>query len=389
VNSPTQLHINNLSPYARQYDVGFKTLTFEESLESEFRTFHNEISLDRVRLTLIWTTIFFFAFGILDILTLPQQLSNSALIIRFGFICPILFITWITSYSQNYQDRMIPFLFVSMFTVGIGTVVILHLAHEQGIALPDHGLMLIILIIYLMSGLRLKAAATIALSVSACYLVSEFITSISHESMTYTIFFLAGTNILGIISSYIMEYAGRSNYLYRKILVDASERDGLTGIYNRRMFSVHYERAWRQASRDNEAVGLMFADIDLFQNYSELYGHSSGDECLKRVARVLNSEAKRPLDLTARYAGDRFAVIWYGCSDEVEALSLKLHRQIERLEIEHKGSDVSNFISFSAGVSYIKPSTQQSSEELIRLADEALYQAKTQGKNQIICNYAE
>ena len=92
--------------------------------------------------------------------------------------------------------------------------------------------------------------------------------------------------MIGGISTYNLEYALRTNFLETRVLNELAERDGMTGLYNRRIFDDYIERLWRQSRRESTGVAIIFVDIDFFKVYNDLYGHQAGDDCLKRVAQV-------------------------------------------------------------------------------------------------------
>ena len=167
-------------------------------------------------------------------------------------------------------------------------------------------------------------------------------------------------------------------------------RDGLTGIQNRRMFDQHIQRVWQQAVREEERVAVLLVDIDCFKDYNDRYGHQAGDECLRAVAVSLSQCARRPLDFVARYGGEEFAVVLYEASREYAAEVLtRIQRSIAELNIPHEASRVASRLTVSIGAAFILPSGNRTYEGLIQLADEALYSAKEQGRNQVVVMEAE
>lgn len=157
--------------------------------------------------------------------------------------------------------------------------------------------------------------------------------------------------------------------------------DGLTGIANRRYFNEYLEREWRTAKRQEHSLGLIMADIDFFKRYNDTYGHQAGDSCLKAVAAILDSGVSRAADLAARYGGEEFAVVLPD-TDLAGALHIAEHlrRQVEKMGWEHREAP-SGHVTISLGVAALVPTAGSSPEELIKLADQALYQAKQSGRN--------
>ena len=160
--------------------------------------------------------------------------------------------------------------------------------------------------------------------------------------------------------------------------------DAVTGISNRRYFDSILAIEWNRALRIGNYLSLIMVDIDFFKNYNDTYGHQAGDVCLRRVANTLSGTVKRVGDITARYGGEEFAIILPDTNREDAALvSEKLRKNIESLGIAHESSSVSDKVTISLGYASVIPSRKSSPDDLIIMADTALYQAKKGGRNQV------
>jgi diguanylate cyclase (GGDEF)-like protein/PAS domain S-box-containing protein len=162
--------------------------------------------------------------------------------------------------------------------------------------------------------------------------------------------------------------------------------DGLTKIANRRCFDKTLESEWRRMVREKQPLCLILCDIDFFKLYNDTYGHQRGDECLKVVAEILAQNARRGGDVAARYGGEEFALI-LPRTDIIGAIQIakSIRSDLQARAIPHAGSKVSKLVTISIGIAIAVSDVQLSIEELIGNADRALYQAKLEGRDRIVC----
>ena len=163
--------------------------------------------------------------------------------------------------------------------------------------------------------------------------------------------------------------------------------DSLTNIANRRAFNERLEQVLTVSQRNGLSVSLLVIDVDCFKQYNDTYGHLKGDECLHTVAQTIDSTTRRGSDFVARYGGEEFVCILVGqTSEEATDFANQICEQIRALAIEHKDSEVTNTVTVSIGVHTELSLSRQSAERLLQCADTALYQAKTNGRDQV-CQY--
>jgi diguanylate cyclase (GGDEF)-like protein len=164
-----------------------------------------------------------------------------------------------------------------------------------------------------------------------------------------------------------------------------SRQDGLTGIANRRYFDSYLLTEVRRGAREKAPVSLILSDVDHFKAFNDCYGHQAGDDCLRRVAAALSSAGRRPADLAARYGGEEFAMVLPGTDLEGAVdVAKAVSRVIGGLAIPHARSAVDPSVTLSQGIVSLIPENETISEHLIQHADQALYQAKQQGRNRYV-----
>ncbi len=160
--------------------------------------------------------------------------------------------------------------------------------------------------------------------------------------------------------------------------------DSLTNIYNRRYFDFIFNKEWYRHMRNKREMALIMCDIDFFKQYNDAYGHQKGDDCLEIVGNIVKKICKRPTDIPVRYGGEEFALILPQTDlDGAVKIAIDVQNEINAHNILHESSSVSNIITFSFGVSSVIPEIDTEYSLLIKSADEALYRAKTNGRNRI------
>jgi len=172
--------------------------------------------------------------------------------------------------------------------------------------------------------------------------------------------------------------------LVNEELLRLSSVDSLTGLANRRVFDQLLTMECARLRRTGSAFSLLMLDIDHFKALNDSEGHQRGDECLKLVGAELKRIAKRQTDLAARYGGEEFAVILPETGAAGAAQFAELVRlAIASLELPHPASPVAPFLTVSVGVATAMLEWHSSPEELVAAADQALYAAKTSGRNRV------
>ncbi|MDD2608606.1 MAG: diguanylate cyclase [Giesbergeria sp.] len=186
---------------------------------------------------------------------------------------------------------------------------------------------------------------------------------------------------------------------YRNALEEKVRLDPMTQIPNRRALDEHVLLEWHRAMRNHTPLSLLMIDVDYFKSYNDHYGHVAGDECLRQVATAIAACACRSGELAARYGGEEFSVLLPG-NDAAQAQRTAecIRAAIEALALEHRHSQVAACVTISVGVTSVQPvfaplpqyhcaetdTVPQAAHILFTQADEALYQAKQQGRNRVV-----
>lgn len=205
---------------------------------------------------------------------------------------------------------------------------------------------------------------------------------------------LFGLAVLSMI--YIIEASKVSHYDYwdalynHKLVQDRaiemehlSITDQLTGLNNRMYFNKKFNEEWQRCHRSEVPLSILLMDLDKFKNINDTYGHIVGDMCLKEVADTLKSGIKRLTDTLARYGGEEFAIILPDTDLEPSKdVAKKLVNAVREIEFSWEGKSIP--ITCSIGLAHTLPDESMERESIIKKADEALYQAKEQGRDRVI-----
>ncbi len=161
-------------------------------------------------------------------------------------------------------------------------------------------------------------------------------------------------------------------------------KDSLTGLANRRCFDESLAMEARRAQRDGSTLALLMIDIDYFKLFNDSFGHVAGDACLQTVGRVLQDCVRRPSDLLARYGGEEMGVIMPDTDTDGAAVVAQLI--LDRLKQQNIAHGASPFgrLSVSIGIAMAAGAQLDDLPGLIEAADQALYNAKAQGRNQFV-----
>jgi len=158
--------------------------------------------------------------------------------------------------------------------------------------------------------------------------------------------------------------------------------DALTGVSNRRSFDDAIENEWRRCARSGTTLSVIMIDIDHFKLYNDAYGHQAGDACLKQVADAMLQCAGRSPDLLARYGGEEFVILLPQVDTAGAAtVAERILASVRALAIPHRMSSAGDTVTVSLGVATLAPGQGGDPEALVRCADNALYQAKKDGRN--------
>jgi len=165
-------------------------------------------------------------------------------------------------------------------------------------------------------------------------------------------------------------------------LATAARTDVLTGLANRRAFDEFLSQSWVRAQTEGLPLAMLMVDVDHFKAYNDRHGHQAGDRCLQAVAEAIGHGLRRPVDLLARWGGEEFAVLITDADAPAAGhVAQRVLEAVQACALPHGASSCAPVVTVSIGLACVRPDGQAQPSALIRLADERLYQAKSEGRN--------
>ncbi|MEH6593175.1 MAG: GGDEF domain-containing protein, partial [Halioglobus sp.] len=171
----------------------------------------------------------------------------------------------------------------------------------------------------------------------------------------------------------------------RQQLTDLANVDELTGLGNRRLVNKSLQDEINRARRSGAPLSVILLDVDNFKLYNDTYGHNAGDLVLQQLADLMQRATSRAGEVVARYGGEEFILVLPGAT---QATAMRTAHRLKGLIMDeailHETSEVEAYITVSQGLVTVSPEGELEPEALIKMADDALYQAKDSGRNTIV-----
>ena len=368
-----------------QLETGRPDMAFTPLMEKEFRDFCLSQVVSRGRLAATIAFILALAVTSIELIFGSPLLDQLPSLLPFVLLSPLLGIIVIATLIPALVRHYEAIAAVGITLAGLSGIYVAQMASLYGASYVLASVVLINLYACRFLGLSFVLGVALATFLVVAHIVIGLWVGLPLHEILYMTAVLGAATVVGTVSAYNWERTMRQTFIEQRLLNELAQRDGLTGLYNRRIFDDYIERVWRQARREQVAVEIIFVDIDHFKIYNDLYGHQAGDDCLRKVARVISGAAKRPFDFSARYGGEEFVLVLYGPPDDyARSVPEQLRQEIMELAIQHEGSHVAATITASVGVAIADPSSGRSLTGAIQAADEALYEAKQSGRNRVI-----
>lgn len=380
--------------------VNFK---FEPNLEDVFWKDREDRLIKMIIRAIVPAILFFVIFEVVSLpinyMTIePQYRVHDIVLMMFSYLAGwialiIIFVMvkrpeWYRYYSQVVAITV-------CFTL---TIVQSLLLSTQSLAMTWRGSLIIAfatIFAYLCSGLRPRLTfiySSIASCLTCMYLIFNNVKLpvwvVTNTLLLSNLVGLAlstlsvSTERVRFIQSKIIEYDKQIYAILNQHFINLSQQDSLTLLGNRRGFEQHLMEVIHHAKKSKQTCALLFIDVDFFKLYNDLYGHNKGDSALIAVAQTLVNSIYDD-DLAIRFGGEEFVVLLKKTDlDHAVYVAQHILEEISAKKIPHENSTISKFLTVSIGLSTYSGDGQINYSDLLRQADQALYMAKSLGRNQ-------
>jgi diguanylate cyclase (GGDEF)-like protein len=387
-------------------DKSLSLMRFPARLEQQFL---QDCAAQRLRYFIIsgWLSLLVFnGFLLVDYL-LARDVIWLAVKVRLLYFTPVaVVVLLIGTYAREWVLLHMPPLLTECLVVGSGVAAaaslayILSASHAPLSQYYHVGLMVVVMYGNVVQRLRFWYAVLFSLAVYAIHLGGVMMIPAANPRLIIPMVGLIGATVaFTLMANYAFERDERRKYLLslrrKHVLMDLgdmqkrlqmlSRMDALTGVYNRRHFDEYFQQVWQRAQHDQDMLAIIMVDVDHFKHYNDRYGHQAGDACLVNIGKAMQDSLRRTDDLVARLGGEEFvAVLPHTSREEAQVAAERLRSAIKALQIPHDASSTAPIVTVSIGVACGKANPGQLAQSMLVAADNALYQAKRDGRDRIV-----
>jgi len=323
------------------------------------------------------------AFAIMDVIRFPSEVYRLTISTRLILVIfPLLYLNFVYWFKPPISILSNVLLMLTTYLgAGLNHTFIYYISGLYGFQFSQLGLVLIIMFGCLLLVLPIKSSGIVTVTILCVYAAVTLYLKLPLTELLFVFIILSFVAGICLIINRVGQNSIYQNYLLINRLYNESITDELTKLNNRRAFQEQIVRLNAIAVRNKVALGLVFIDADYFKIINDSFGHSVGDDVLKKLAGVIETKCRRIEDIGFRIGGDEFALIICGVNRvKLEEICLKIVTGVASLNLNNNGKTIK--VSVSVGAILKSGNTNITSDSLIKIADEYLYKAKVNGKNQ-------
>ena len=338
--------------------------------------------LARLRLFILMGGVLIALFMIGDLALLPAELEQSYLANRLFAQLPIVFALLAFSFHPLFLRFKQPAVLVATVALTYANYFLIFRCWQlAGFSFPYEGTLLYAFFGFFVLGMNFGYALALMLLSSLGFLALMLVHPVYGDRTMINAGFVLASLFVGVIGRHRLDhFLGQLQDANRK-LVRLSTTDALTGLSNRRALMAESEKLFSLLQRSGQTVAVFMLDLDFFKQFNDHYGHQEGDKAIRTQADIMREVFRRQTDVLGRYGGEEFLVVAPGLSAaECQVKAREVLQAWQQRAVPNAGSPNHRMLSCSIGVCHGSAVSLSSLHEAIQLADEALYQAKNNGR---------
>lgn len=344
-----------------------------------------------LRLSIVVGGVLIALFMIGDLQLVPAELSDFYFANRAYFQLPIVAALLAFTFHRQFPRYAQTAFLITILSLTYLNYYLIHVAWKTAeFSFPYEGTLLYGFFGFFVLGMAFRYALWLMILSSLGFVLLMALEPVYGDRTFMNVGFVAGSLFVGVIGRHhIDRLVGKLREANEQLVVLSTE-DPLTELLNRRALMAESERLFALQRRSGQGLAVLMMDLDHFKQFNDRYGHQAGDQAIRCQADIMSQVFKRQTDILGRYGGEEFIVVVEAPdSDSVAALAAEVLDQWKARAIANEDSPASRFLSCSIGICQGPASDFGSVEEMIRRADDALYQAKKAGRGQYVMALAE
>ncbi len=338
--------------------------------------------LVRLRLFVLTGGVLIALFMIGDLELLPAELERSYVGNRLFVQLPTVFALLAFSFHPLFPRFKQSAVLVATLVLTYANYYLIYRCWQlAGFSFPYEGTLLYAFFSFFVLGLNFRCALALMLLSSFGFLGLMLVYPVYGDLTMINAGFVLASLFIGVIGRHRLDHLLGQLQDANHNLVRLSTTDDLTGLSNRRALMAESEKLFSLLQRSGQTVTVFMLDLDFFKQFNDHYGHQKGDKAIQTQADIMREVFRRQTDVLGRYGGEEFLVVAPGISAvECEVKAREVLQAWQQRAVPNAGSPDHRLLSCSIGICHGSAANLLSLNEAIQLADEALYQAKNNGR---------
>lgn len=355
-------------------------LGFAADTERQYLRDLTHQSRSTVRFTLLFATLIYSSYLGMDYWLFERMHLAWVYALVPGLAAPVALLGIWSTYAPPEQHRLTRLaVMLAVELNGLLLAAACVIGQFNNVPVPYESLLVYLVYIYFLLGIPHRSAVLLSLLIALIYSIGVWQAGMAAPMLYDRVFSITAMLLVGALVSRILELSNRQRWLGEQQLRQMAERDRLTGLFNQRTFYDRAEALLGKARIQNQPVALFMLELEHLPSYNPLLGHPAMDDCLRRVATCLRTEAEYRGGLLGRMGGELFALLLPHCDAAAAAATCTLLRQsVAALRIPHPGAS-SGLAALRIGV-VAKPAVDfANARAAAKLSDEALFKQRLDG----------